>query len=802
MPTGGSMWVSKMKKLALVLLLLSPVCLLAQGIRFQSFTTNNGTIVTNIVKSLATNVVTQNGGGAGGWTGNANQFSVAGGVTNIKSGAILSNTAWINPTTGDSLQITNPADAPGGYTALWFKPGTAQADIWWGDPTKATPGATIRYNPNHPHELEFAAYGTFSFSANYGGISGSTPHQTHFGASGPNHDPYGFQYDLIPDAGTPLGYSKPLSFAVRYFSGGGHFKYPNIWGVARAANATGYILRFGAGPNDGIESPPTWNGTTWESQSGVGDAWLDLGYQAQFYSNVISQGYIIRSNAFPITSLDQLGNSGCVYWNSNGTVYLICTNSRSGTLITNASSGGAGLANSYWVTNSSATTGWTNDVNGGPLFIYGTNITIGNNNINSNINSIVIGYNLIASKDDTVLIGPNEGAKFQVSKNGTSIYTNLSAFGATNSFSGPIGAAAFVGPLYGAVTAPSITVTGALPGTVVLNDANGGLRLQLGTNDNIFGTNASTAWIFSLTNGGATFSSNVVAAKYFGDGSALTGISGGTGIATNNGTGTNNVFTGFTADGSNTNAPGTVHTGGRVETNYSTKSFISYSNAAILSSNGVAIRAGTFFMTNTPTQSLLYLGTNPPSSGLATAIANGALGSTNLLQIDAPNINAALAVHTNGGVWIGQGLTNNGTTRLVGAVQISGQVSAISVGAITMGGNALSGNAYSVLFKTANYTISQFTDSGKIIDNAGAGGAITNTLPSANSIGLNYRLFLETAQMMGFKAAGSDVFVDATLGVSAAAATLTSSTLYGYIELVCIDSGKWAVINSRGTWTY
>ena len=48
-----------------------------------------------------------------------------------------------------------------------------------------------------------------------------------------------------------------------------------------------------------------------------------------------SNGIIITSNNFPITSWPMLGNCGCITWMSNATCYLICTNSINGTASTN-----------------------------------------------------------------------------------------------------------------------------------------------------------------------------------------------------------------------------------------------------------------------------------------------------------------------------------------------------------------------------------------------------------------------------------------------------------------------------------
>lgn len=87
----------------------------------------------------------------------------------------------------------------------------------------------------------------------------------------------------------------------------------------------------------------------------------------------------------------------------------------------------------------------------------------------------------------------------------------------------------------GQVATTNLAVTGTLS---VSGTANGALSIYESTGadlrakidgDSLRLTNGSTAWTVTLTNGGATFSSNVVASKFYGDGSALTGISGGSG---------------------------------------------------------------------------------------------------------------------------------------------------------------------------------------------------------------------------------------------------------------------------------
>ena len=75
----------------------------------------------------------------------------------------------------------------------------------------------------------------------------------------------------------------------------------------------------------------------------------------------------------------------------------------------------------------------------------------------------------------------------------------------------------------------TVSVSGSANGALSIYESTGAdLRAKI-DGDSLKLTNGSTAWTVTLTNGGATFSSNVVAAKFYGDGSALTGISGGSG---------------------------------------------------------------------------------------------------------------------------------------------------------------------------------------------------------------------------------------------------------------------------------
>jgi hypothetical protein len=148
------------------------------------------------------------------------------------------------------------------------------------------------------------------------------------------------------------------------------------------------------------------------------------------------------------------------------------------------------------------TGGFTNSggTNVGPIFILGTNITLGINNENSNINCIVIGYNLISAKDDSVFIGPQMASAIQVSKNGTALYTNISAFGSTNSFIGGIGSAGFYGAVGSFTTLNSGTAT-ATNGLFLPTNSLASWPAAARTRGEAFWGN-SNGWIYLITSDG------------------------------------------------------------------------------------------------------------------------------------------------------------------------------------------------------------------------------------------------------------------------------------------------------------
>lgn len=89
-------------------------------------------------------------------------------------------------------------------------------------------------------------------------------------------------------------------------------------------------------------------------------------------------------------------------------------------------------------------------------------------------------------------------------------------------------------PTFNNITGTNLSMYGSAGGTIKLYDASGnGPYAQLGTNDNLALSNSASAMTVTITNGGANFGSNVVAKHFYGDGSTLTGVGGGSGTVSN-----------------------------------------------------------------------------------------------------------------------------------------------------------------------------------------------------------------------------------------------------------------------------
>lgn len=108
---------------------------------------------------------------------------------------------------------------------------------------------------------------------------------------------------------------------------------------------------------------------------------------------------------------------------------------------------------------------------------------------------------------------------------------------------------------------------------------------------------------------------------------------------------------------------------------------------------------------------------------------------------------------------------------------------------------------HTVEAKTANYTIVDNTDNGKLFTNTGASGAITFSLPAA-TVGMRYRFFVGAAQELRIDPNGTETISLPSTGVAGAAGKyLVADAIGETVELVCAVAGSWACFGYTGTWT-
>jgi len=102
-----------------------------------------------------------------------------------------------------------------------------------------------------------------------------------------------------------------------------------------------------------------------------------------------------------------------------------------------------------------------------------------------------------------------------------------------------------------------------------------------------------------------------------------------------------------------------------------------------------------------------------------------------------------------------------------------------------------------ILTKTANYTVTS-ADSASVVDNRGATGATTNTLPTA-SAGLQIGFTILAAQPLVVKASGSDT-IRVAGSVSAAGGQAATNVVGTSLHLYCPVAGQWVADSVVGAW--
>lgn len=105
-----------------------------------------------------------------------------------------------------------------------------------------------------------------------------------------------------------------------------------------------------------------------------------------------------------------------------------------------------------------------------------------------------------------------------------------------------------------------------------------------------------------------------------------------------------------------------------------------------------------------------------------------------------------------------------------------------------------------VSVNTANLTLTA-ADSGKVITNTGAAGAITVALPVA-TLGLTFTFYVNAAQELRIDPNGTETIALPSTGAQSAAGKYISADAVGeFVTIVCAQAGKWATTGFLGTWT-
>lgn len=100
---------------------------------------------------------------------------------------------------------------------------------------------------------------------------------------------------------------------------------------------------------------------------------------------------------------------------------------------------------------------------------------------------------------------------------------------------------------------------------------------------------------------------------------------------------------------------------------------------------------------------------------------------------------------------------------------------------------------------TANATLTA-EQSGTTFTNLGASGTITFTLPAA-TVGLHFPFFVRATQRLQVDPNGSEILESTAAVAGSAGQYIWADAIGEMIHLVCLETGKWAVLDFRGTWT-
>ncbi|MDB6124465.1 MAG: hypothetical protein JWQ71_3458 [Pedosphaera sp.] len=169
-------------------------------------------------------------------TGPVNDSQLSENIPKLNTNVVYAGSVTATKFVGDGLGLTNVAQSTNG-------------EIWLADLKQIhlSDQAGMYYFRNHggspsgAGEWQNDSQDSISWTI---GLNGAQRAVAQMGGSGPYHEVWFFQYDLVASALNPKGYSKYVGFAAQYWSNGGRlYKYPGFRAEAKDTNGN-VVLRL------------------------------------------------------------------------------------------------------------------------------------------------------------------------------------------------------------------------------------------------------------------------------------------------------------------------------------------------------------------------------------------------------------------------------------------------------------------------------------------------------------------------------------------------------------------------------
>lgn len=204
-----------------------------------------------------------------------------------------------------------------------------------------------------------------------------------------------------------------------------------------------------------------------------------------------------------------------------------------------------------------------------------------------------------------------------------------------------------------------------------------------------------------------------------------------------------------------------------------------------------AADSGSILMSAPPSHTLFFMNTNGQFQ------FNDAVGNVLISYSGAPAASDSISVGKSAGPALSSDTTGTFVWDNKNHKRITATDSAVTVATNATVAGTL-GYWLPVAAKTANYAV-VIGDSGTYFNNAGAVGAVTNSLP-ASTPGQHYGLAVVTGQNIAFKASGTETIRSVGV-VSGAGGLVFSSTVGATLHLYCPAAGGWFIDSTNGAFT-